>query len=72
MSDISLNKNSCAFKNCNKKLKLTNFPCKCGKKFCKYHIIPEDHKCSYDYKDENNKKKKIEELKCVSNKLEKI
>lgn len=64
--------NYCEYNECERKLKLTNFPCRCEKNFCKYHIIPEEHNCSYDYKGKNNKKKKIDDLKCVSNKLQKI
>ncbi len=71
MSKIE-NINCCAFKNCNRKLKLTDFACKCEKIFCKIHRLPEDHNCIYDYKENNNKQKKIEALKCVSEKLDKI
>ena len=71
MSKIE-NINCCAFENCNRKLKLTDYACKCEKIFCKIHRLPEDHNCVYDYKENNNKQKKIEAMKCISDKIEKI
>lgn len=70
--DEGKNTNCCAFENCNRKLKLTDFACKCEKKFCKIHRLPEDHDCVYDYKENNNKQNKIEAMKCISDKIEKI
>ena len=72
MSDISLNKNICAFENCNKKLKLTDYPCKCGIIYCKFHRDPLIHNCSYDYKENSLKQNKIDNLLCKANKIEKI
>lgn len=40
---------------CNKKLKLISFTCKCGFKYCVAHQNPHSHKCTYDYKSENCK-----------------
>ena len=40
----------CSFDGCNKKIKLTSFPCKCEKIFCDKHRLPEAHKCTYDFK----------------------
>lgn len=40
---------------CNKKLKLTAFPCKCKNMYCKTHSQPENHSCVFDYKSENKK-----------------
>ena len=62
----------CSFDNCYYKLKLTDFPCKCEKKFCKIHRLPEQHNCVYDYKKNNNNQEKIELMKCVSKKIIKI
>ena len=45
-------------KKCKTKLKLTDFPCRCYKKFCAFHRMPENHACEYDYK--TNGKKIIE------------
>ena len=43
-------KERCAFPGCNKKLGITSFPCKCEKKFCSLHLMPELHACTFDYK----------------------
>ena len=40
---------------CNKKLKLISFTCKCGFKYCVVHQNPHSHKCTYDYKSEKCK-----------------
>ena len=65
-------KNVCAFEGCTKKIKITDYPCKCEKMYCKFHKLPENHNCSYDYKENNNKQKLIDNLKCSSSKLQKI
>jgi len=52
MSVEEIKKNNiCAFENCNKKLKITDYPCKCGIIYCKFHRDPLIHNCSYDYKE---------------------
>jgi predicted nucleic acid binding AN1-type Zn finger protein len=35
---------------CPKKLGPINFKCKCGLIFCNQHRLPEEHRCTYDYK----------------------
>ena len=35
---------------CRTKLKLTDFACRCEKRFCQIHRMPEKHFCSFDYK----------------------
>ena len=62
----------CAHDGCLRKLKITDYSCKCKKTFCKYHRRAEKHNCDYDYKDISNSKHKIEDLKCISNKIQKI
>jgi len=44
---------------CNAKLKLIVFTCKCNHIFCQKHLGAHSHNCTYDYK--NEKKKQIEE-----------
>tara|TARA_B110000305_G_scaffold239932_2_gene309054 strand:+ start:292 stop:504 length:213 start_codon:yes stop_codon:yes gene_type:complete len=66
------NINCCDYNDCNHKLKLINYPCKCNKKFCKLHKLPEQHNCEYDYKENDKKNNKIEEMKCISKKISKI
>ena len=38
---------------CNKKLKMINFTCKCNLKFCINHKNPHSHNCQYDNKNNN-------------------
>ena len=38
-------KNRCSFNGCNKKLKLTDFPCRCKNKYCAKHRTQESHNC---------------------------
>ena len=64
--------NLCNYKDCNRKIKLTDFPCKCEKLFCKFHKLPEQHECEYDYKETSKKRKLIETMKCESVKLDKF
>ena len=62
----------CNFDNCNKKLKITDMSCKCGKIFCKIHKFPEDHKCEFNYNSEEIKRKTVERLECKSTKIQKF
>ncbi|NBV77757.1 hypothetical protein EBR66_06355 [bacterium] len=55
-------KQLCAHESCSVKLALTSIQCKCEKKFCSTHRYPEDHMCTYDYKEGARK----ELLKCMS------
>ena len=58
----------CDFSECKKKLKLSDMECRCGKRFCLKHRLPEDHMCSIDYKNVNP----INLEKCVAEKVIKI
>ena len=40
---------------CRKKLTLMDMECRCGKKFCALHRLPEEHNCTFDYKTEGKK-----------------
>ena len=40
----------CCARDCNKKIGLISFECKCGLSFCGKHKHPEDHECSYNHK----------------------
>jgi len=35
----------CQHESCKKKLSITDFPCKCEKKYCVNHRLPETHNC---------------------------
>ena len=72
MSFTEENNKKCSYPECNKKIKLTDFPCKCGKYFCKMHIFSSDHFCSYDFKEEDKKSINIKKLECKSKKIDKI
>jgi predicted nucleic acid binding AN1-type Zn finger protein len=50
-SSSSSQKPKCAF--CQKKLGLVNFSCRCGGLFCSVHRLDSDHKCSFDFRKEN-------------------
>ena len=58
----------CDFPECKKKLKLSDMECRCGKRFCLKHRLPEDHMCSIDYRNVNP----IHLEKCVAEKVIKI
>ena len=66
----------CAFEGCKKKLSLINLElsCRCGKSFCALHRMPESHKCSFDFKNDNqvNQCVKVEDLKCIADKIIRI
>ena len=40
----------CSFQGCKKKISITSMKCRCKKKFCEKHRLPEQHECSYDFK----------------------
>lgn len=40
----------CSGPDCKKKLKLTDMNCKCNKRFCQLHRLPETHNCGFDHK----------------------
>lgn len=62
----------CNHTNCNKKLTLLDLNCKCGLKFCLTHRMPEDHLCSFDFKDTTTKLLQKQLIKIDGSKLEKI
>jgi predicted nucleic acid binding AN1-type Zn finger protein len=37
---------------CNKKLGLMEYTCKCEKRFCISHLQPQEHACTFNYKAE--------------------
>uniref|UniRef100_A0A6C0D787 AN1-type domain-containing protein n=1 Tax=viral metagenome TaxID=1070528 RepID=A0A6C0D787_9ZZZZ len=48
----------CSHNTCKRKLPLTAFTCRCNLYYCDQHRMPEDHSCSYNYFEENQKKMK--------------
>ena len=65
-------KSLCQYGDCKKRIKITDYPCKCRNMYCKIHKLSENHDCKYDYREIGLKDKKIEQMKCVSNKIQKI
>ena len=43
-------KNTSRCMECNKKIGLTGFKCRCGYTFCATHRYTDAHECDYDYK----------------------
>ena len=72
VNKINKDPSLCQYGDCNKRIKITDFACKCEKLYCKMHKSPENHECTYDYREIGLKTKKIEEMKCVSNKMQKL
>lgn len=63
----------CSEMNCCKKLKITDFKCRCGNQYCSIHRLPETHKCNFNYKLEQNEKDRlVEQMKCINPKMIKI
>ena len=45
-------KKRCQHKGCRKKLGLTSWNCKCGKKFCDKHHSAEIHSCEFNWEED--------------------
>jgi len=63
--------NRCNLDTCNKRLTITEMlvVCKCGNTYCTNHRHLKNHACTYDYKQDNNKKELVH---ARFNKLNKI
>ena len=46
----STKKARCSHHGCRKKLRLTDIECRCEKRFCSGHRLPEQHSCDINYK----------------------
>lgn len=46
----AMSKTRCCFAGCKKKLKLADTPCRCNLRFCRAHRLPENHNCTYNFK----------------------
>jgi len=57
---------------CPKKVGSLGHQCKCGFTFCKSHRLPEDHECTYNFREEAAKKLAKENPLVVAAKMEKI
>lgn len=56
--------------NCNKKIKLIPFSCKCEKEFCVKCRNPEQHNCQYNFKNYEKELLKNKLVKVVAKKVE--
>jgi AN1-type zinc finger protein 5/6 len=56
--------------NCNKKLTMLNFECKCNHKFCTICILPEIHNCQFNYIEEQKAKLEKSLPKIINKKIE--
>lgn len=59
-------------KNCNKKIKLFPFTCKCENNYCTNCRYPENHNCQYDFKNHQRNILKNQLVKVVCKKIDKI
>jgi hypothetical protein len=57
---------------CNKKLPIFTIKCKCNKKLCSLHRYPNEHDCTYDYKQSYQEELKIKNKKLKIEKVNKI
>jgi predicted nucleic acid binding AN1-type Zn finger protein len=63
-------KNRCGV--CRKKLKLTDYECRCSARFCSQHRLPEEHSCTYDFKAAGRTQLSKQLEKAVADKVERI
>ena len=52
VSNVTVSENTsnrCCKSDCKKKLALSDFACKCEKRYCSNHRTPELHSCTYDF-----------------------
>ena len=57
---------------CNRKLALTDLTCRCGKRHCLAHRLPELHACSNDFRGDARKILVSQLERVVGEKLQKI
>ena len=58
----------CSSEDCNKKLKLTDMECRCKKRYCLKHRLPETHNCDFNHAKANP----IRLESCIADKVIKI
>mgnify|MGYP006001021067 CR=1 FL=1 len=64
--------NKCNHIDCNKKLTLSDLSCRCEKRFCIIHRLPESHHCAYDFKTNGRQQLKDNNPGCIHQKIIKI
>ena len=63
-------KEYCALATCNVKLRLTDFYCRCNKRFCSQHRVSVSHDCQYNFK--LDIVKTADAMRCVKTKIDVI
>lgn len=61
----------CKHSKCKKK-SMIEYKCRCGFVFCVKHKNPEDHKCTFDFREEGKKMLEQKNKKIVKDKVIKI
>jgi predicted nucleic acid binding AN1-type Zn finger protein len=64
--------NKCSCDNCNKKVNLIGYKCKCNGTYCTLHRYPETHKCSFNYQSYGKNQLEHNLIKLETIKLDKI
>ena len=71
----------CAHESCKKKLRLADWACRCGKRYCAVHRVMEEHACeslkvhaendqaAANGVTENSTKQRMNEMRCVADKM---
>jgi len=57
----------CCAEDCRKKLLLTDFNCRCGKRYCPTHRAPETHMCTFDFRAQGQAILEKQLIKCSGN-----
>ena len=65
-------RNRCTAENCNRRLTLTDFDCRCGARFCWEHRVPESHSCTFDFKAAARQTLTTQLTRVVGDKLERF
>jgi hypothetical protein len=62
----------CSFRDCSKKLTITDMPCRCNATYCILHRHPNSHQCTFNYKDFDRKNLKNTIIGCNNCKIQPI
>ena len=62
----------CQHTDCKKKLSLMKIQCKCGLYFCDLHRYHTEHQCTFNYRENIDKDKVVDDLRCVNDKIDKL
>jgi predicted nucleic acid binding AN1-type Zn finger protein len=54
---------------CRHKLQLSDMACRCGKRHCSTHRLPELHACTYDHKAHDRRVLESQVVRCIADKL---